>query len=492
MKEKLIFEKSVEGRVGYTLPEADVPVQDLASLIPQTFLRKEKATLPEVSENEVMRHFVKLSTLNHHVDKGMYPLGSCTMKYNPKINEKTAALAGIAAIHPHQPEETVQGALELMYELAEGLREVCGMDAVCLQPAAGAHGELTGIFLVRKYHEMKGNPRKKVLIPDSAHGTNPATAAIAGYEVVSVKSNAHGLTDIADLRSKLDGDVAAMMITNPNTLGVFESQIVEIEKLLHDNGSLLYMDGANMNALLGVARPGDMGFDVVHYNLHKSFSTPHGGGGPGCGPIGVSQRLVEFLPMPVIEKKTVNGKEVYVLNTDKPHSIGRMHGFYGNFGIMARAYTYLRMHGAKGVRRIGENAIINANYLLAKLRHAYDLPFNEPVMHEFCFSGDRQKAKGVKTMDIAKRILDFEIHAPTIYFPLIVHESIMIEPTETEAKERLDVFIDVMLQIAGEVETNPEIVLNAPHNTPMKRLDDAYAARNINVKYVPEAKEVEA
>ncbi|MBC8044496.1 MAG: aminomethyl-transferring glycine dehydrogenase subunit GcvPB [Rhizobacter sp.] len=492
MKEQLIFEKSRTGRKGYTLPDADVPVANASDLIPKNLLRGDKAELPEVSENEVVRHFIKLSTLNHHVDKQMYPLGSCTMKYNPKINEKTAALSGFANLHPHQRPETAQGALKLMYELTEGLREVCGMKAVSLQPAAGSHGELTGLFLIRKYHEKKGNPRKTILVPDSAHGTNPASAAIAGYDVITVKSNEHGLTDMADLKAKLNADVAGMMITNPNTIGVFESQILEIEKLLHDNDSLLYMDGANMNALLGVARPGDMGFDVVHYNLHKSFSTPHGGGGPGCGPIGVSERLVEFLPVPRIEKKTEAGKEVYFFNYDKPDSIGRMMGFFGNFGIMVRAYTYLRMHGAKGLRRIGENAIINANYLLSQLRGAYDLPFDEPVMHEFCLSGDRQKAKGVKTMDIAKRILDFGFHAPTVYFPMIVHEAIMIEPTETESKETLDLFIDVMLQIANEVETNPELVLGAPYTTPMKRLDDAYAARNINVKYTPKPEEVEA
>lgn len=492
MKESLIFEKSRRGCKGYTLPASDVPTEDVAGLIPNKFLRTEKADLPEVQENEVVRHFVNLSTLNHHVDKGMYPLGSCTMKYNPKVNELTSSLPGLAGIHPHQPAESVQGALKLMYELQESLREICGMKAVSLQPAAGAHGELCGIFLIRKYHEKQGRPRKKILVPDSAHGTNPASSAIAGYTTVSVKSNEHGLTDLDDLRSKLDEDVAALMLTNPNTLGIFESQILEISDLIHTNGSLLYMDGANMNALLGVARPGDMGFDVVHYNLHKSFSTPHGGGGPGSGPVGVSERLEPFLPVPVVEKKVESGKETYVLNYDRPDSIGKMIGFYGNFGIMVRAYTYIRMLGAKGLRAVAENAIINANYILSRLRGTYLLPFDEPVMHEFCLSGDNQKAKGVKTLDIAKRILDFGFHAPTIYFPLIVHECLMIEPTETESKETLDQFADVMLQIAREVETNPDIVLNAPHNTPVKRLDDAYASRNINVKYSPKPETVEA
>lgn len=492
MTEPLIFEKSRRGCKGYTLPASDVPTEDVAGLIPARFLRAEKADLPEVQENEVVRHFINLSTLNHHVDKGMYPLGSCTMKYNPKVNELTSSLPGLAGIHPLQPGESAQGALKLMYELQEHLREICGMKAVSLQPAAGAHGELCGIFMIRKYHEKHGRARKKVLVPDSAHGTNPASAAIAGYTTVSVKSNEHGLTDLDDLRSKLDEDVAALMLTNPNTLGVFESQILEIADLIHKNGSLLYMDGANMNALLGIARPGDMGFDVVHYNLHKTFSTPHGGGGPGSGPVGVSERLEPFLPVPMVEKKIENGKETYILNYDNPDSIGKMIGFYGNFGIMVRAYTYIRMLGARGLRAVAENAIINANYILSRLRGTYLLPYDEPVMHEFCISGDNQKAKGVKTLDIAKRILDFGFHAPTIYFPLIVHECMMIEPTESESKETLDEFADVMRQIAREVETNPEIVLNAPHTTPVKRLDDAYASRNINVKYSPKPEAVEA
>ncbi|NTW50501.1 MAG: aminomethyl-transferring glycine dehydrogenase subunit GcvPB, partial [Chlorobiales bacterium] len=425
MTEPLIFEKSRLGCKGYTLPASDVPTEDVARLIPAKFLRAQKADLPEVQENEVVRHFINLSTLNHHVDKGMYPLGSCTMKYNPKVNELTSSLPGLAGIHPLQPTQSVQGALKLMYELQESLREICGMKAVSLQPAAGAHGELCGIFLIRKYHEKQGRARKKILVPDSAHGTNPASSSIAGYTTVSVKSNEHGLTDLDDLRSKLDEDVAALMLTNPNTLGVFESQILEISDLIHKNGSLLYMDGANMNALLGIARPGDMGFDVVHYNLHKSFSTPHGGGGPGSGPVGVNEKLEPFLPVPVIEKKVENGKEFYSLNYDRPDSIGKMMGFYGNFGIMVRAYTYIRMLGAKGLRAVAENAIINANYILSRLRGTYLLPFDEPVMHEFCLSGDNQKAKGVKTLDIAKRILDFGFHAPTIYFPLIVHECLM-------------------------------------------------------------------
>jgi glycine dehydrogenase subunit 2 len=483
----LIFEKSKPGRKGYTLPACDVAKKSMPDLLPEKFLRKQAPLLPEIQENDVVRHYTHLSTLNHHVDKNMYPLGSCTMKYNPKVNEQTSALSGVSAIHPHQPVESVQGALELMYKLQEWLKEICGMEAISLQPAAGAHGELTGILMIRKYHESKGNRRKKVLVPDSAHGTNPATSAIAGYSTVGVKSNEHGLTDIDDLKSKLDEDVAALMLTNPNTLGVFESQIIEIADLLHQNGSLLYMDGANMNALLGITKPGDMGFDVVHYNLHKTFSTPHGGGGPGSGPVGVSKRLVDFLPTPRIEKSQTRDN-YYVLNSEYPNSIGRTMGFFGNFGIMVRAYTYLIMHGAKGLKSISENAIINANYLLSLLKSDYKLQYNEPVMHEFCLSGDWQKAKGVKTLDIAKRILDYGFHAPTIYFPLIVRESLMIEPTESESKETLDAFAAVMLKIAREVEENPELVLEAPHRAPIKRLDDAYASRNINVKYSePEA-----
>lgn len=480
-KSTLIFEKSKPGRKGYTLPACDVEKKQLNELIPVEFLRKNSAQLPEVQENDVMRHYIHLSSLNHHVDKDMYPLGSCTMKYNPKVNEVMAALPGFTGAHPHQPVDVSQGALKLMYNLQEWLREICGMAAVSLQPAAGAHGELTGILMIRKYHEAKGKSRKKVLVPDSAHGTNPATSAIAGYTTVGVKSTENGLTDIEDLKAKLDEDVAALMLTNPSTLGIFESQIIEISELLHQNGSLLYMDGANMNALLGITKPGDMGFDVVHYNLHKTFSTPHGGGGPGSGPVGVSERLVDFLPCPRIEK--VQSEDRYILNSDYPNSIGRTMGFYGNFGIMVRAYTYLIMHGAKGLADVSKNAIINANYLLSLLQDHYKVQYKGQVMHEFCLSGDLQKAKGVKTLDIAKRILDYGFHAPTIYFPLIVRESMMIEPTESESKETLDAFAEIMIKIAEEVEQNPELVLNAPLTTPVKRLDDAYASRNINVRY---------
>jgi len=478
MKEKLIFDLSREGRKGYSLSKNDIPELPLASILPSKFLRKAPAELPEVSENEVVRHFVRLSNLNYHVDKNMYPLGSCTMKYNPKINDYTCDLPGFSSLHPLQPAETTQGALQLMYELAEMLREIAGMAAVSLQPAAGAHGELTGILLIKKYHEARGSKRHKLLVVDSAHGTNPASAALAGYEIISVKGNAEGRTDLDDLRSKLDGDVAALMLTNPNTIGLFEKEIQTISKMVHDNGSLLYMDGANMNALLGITRPGDMGFDVVHYNLHKTFAAPHGGGGPGSGPVGVSQQLVPYLPAPVIEKDG----DTYKLSYNRPESIGRMMNFYGNFAVLVRAYTYIRMLGPDGLRRVSENAIINANYLLSLLLKSYDLPYPKPVMHEFCLSGDRQKkAHGVRTLDIAKRLLDYGFHAPTIYFPLIVSEALMIEPTETESKETLDIFAEALLSIAREAEAEPDTVRSAPMTTPVKRLDEAAASRQLNI-----------
>ncbi len=478
MREKLIFELSRKGRKGYSLSGNEFPEVPLDTIIPSKYLRTTPAELPEVPESEVVRHFVRLSNLNYHVDKNMYPLGSCTMKYNPKINDYTCDLPGFSALHPLQPGETTQGALQLMYELAEMLREIAGMAAVTLQPAAGAHGELTGILLIKKYHESIGSKRHKLLVVDSAHGTNPASAALAGYDIISVKGNADGRTDLDDLRSKLDGDVAALMLTNPNTIGLFEKEIQVISKMVHDNGSLLYMDGANMNALLGIARPGDMGFDVVHYNLHKTFAAPHGGGGPGSGPVGVSEKLLPFLPVPVIVKEGTT----YKLSYDRPESIGRMMNFYGNFAVLVRAYTYIRMLGPDGLRRVSENAIINANYLLSLLLESYDLPYPKTVLHEFCLSGDRQKkAHGVKTLDIAKRLLDYGFHAPTIYFPLIVSEALMIEPTETESKETLDVFAQALLSIADEAANNPALVTSAPVTTPVKRLDDAMASRQLNI-----------
>ena len=482
MKETLIFDLSRKGRRGICLGTPDVGSKPVEQLIPEKYLRTEPASLPELPESEVVRHFIRLSNLNYHVDKNMYPLGSCTMKYNPKINDYTSALQGFTGMHPLQPEKTAQGSLRLMYELSEMLAEIAGMAAVTLQPAAGAHGELTGILLIKKYHDFLGSHRNKLLVVDSAHGTNPASAAIADYDTISVNSNAEGRTDIEDLKEKLTPDVAALMLTNPNTLGLFEKDIQIIEKLVHDNGSLLYMDGANMNALMGITRPGDMGFDVVHYNLHKTFSAPHGGGGPGSGPVGICEKLAPFLPVPVIEKTDENGCERFSMNMNRPQSIGRMMNFYGNFGVLVRAYTYLRMLGATGVKRISENAIINANYLLSRLLEKYELPYPKPVMHEFCLSGDRQKKQhNVRTLDIAKRILDYGFHAPTIYFPLIVSEALMIEPTETETRETLDAFAEAMLAIADEAGNNPELVLNSPVNTPVKRLDEAQASRKLNI-----------
>ncbi len=479
MATKLIFELGSQGRTGASLPEMDVPELSVHELIPQEQLRTSPPQLPEVSEAEVIRHFISLSTKNHHVDKGFYPLGSCTMKYNPKINEETAGLDGFRAIHPLQPESTVQGALRLLYEIGEYLCKISGLAAVSLQPAAGAHGELTSLMLIRNFHESRGRRRKYVLIPDSAHGTNPASATISGYSAVQIKSNDQGRVDLDNLKSAINEDVAALMLTNPNTLGIFETGVAEIAKIVHEAGALMYMDGANMNALLGIVRPGDLGFDVVHFNLHKTFSTPHGGGGPGSGPIAVTEQLADFLPMPCIRKKE-NG---YTLDCSRAQSVGKVSTFYGNFAVIVRAYTYIRSLGAAGLRQVSEAAIINANYLQSLLKDEYDLPFKGRPMHEFVLSGERQKAKGVKTLDIAKRLLDFGVHAPTVYFPLIVHEALMIEPTETETKQSIEEFAGFMIQIAKEIEQAPEMLKQAPTSTPVSRLDEALAARELNVRY---------
>ncbi len=479
MYKKLIFEISKPGRKGYTLPENDVPKKQVDDLLPEKYLRQSPPQLPEVSENEVVRHYVNISIHNHHIDKGFYPLGSCTMKYNPKVNEVTAAMPGFRNTHPHTPEQFSQGSLELMYDLAGLLTEISGMESTSLQPAAGAQGELTGLLMIRAYHDKQGKPRKKIIVPDSSHGTNPASVTIAGYQSVNVKSNENGTVDLDDLAKVIDEDVAGLMLTNPNTLGIFEDQIIKIQKMMHDAGALMYMDGANLNALLGIVRPGDMGFDCVHFNLHKTFSTPHGGGGPGSGPVAVSERLEPFLPKPRVIKE--NGQ--YRFNYDYPDSIGKVHSFYGNFGMLVRAYTYIRMHGPAELRAISENAIINANYLLSKLRDHFELPYDSPVMHEFVVSASRQKAKGARAVDIAKRLLDYGFHAPTIYFPLIVKEALMIEPTETETKETLDEFADALIKINEEIDTDKDTVLTSPHKTPVKRLDDAKAAKEINVCY---------
>jgi glycine dehydrogenase subunit 2 len=479
----LIFEISKPGRIGYSLPEIDVPETDIDRLLPEDYIRTEEPELPEVSELDIIRHYTALSKRNHGVDSGFYPLGSCTMKYNPKINEDVARLPGFAHIHPLQDESSVQGALELMYDLMEHLKEITGMDEVTLQPAAGAHGEWTGLMLIRAYHEANGDFHKtKVIIPDSAHGTNPASATVAGFETITVKSNEFGLVDIDDLKRVVGSDTAALMLTNPNTLGLFEENIVEMAEIVHAVGGKLYYDGANLNAIMGKARPGDMGFDVVHLNLHKTFTGPHGGGGPGSGPVGVKKELIPFLPKPVLVKK--NNK--FLFDYDRPQSIGRVKPFYGNFGINVRAYTYIRTMGPDGLRQVTENAVINANYMMRSLAPYYDLPYDRHCKHEFVISGRRQKKLGVRTLDIAKRLLDFGFHPPTIYFPLNVEESMMIEPTETESKETLDAFIETMIQIAKEAEENPEIVQEAPHTTVVGRLDETKAARKPILKYVRE------
>ncbi|MEH7480510.1 aminomethyl-transferring glycine dehydrogenase subunit GcvPB [Neobacillus drentensis] len=478
----LIFEISRQGRVGSSLPESDVDPVDLNDKLPKHLIRDLPAELPEVSELQLVRHYTALSNKNHGIDNGFYPLGSCTMKYNPKINEDVARLEGFSRIHPYQPTETVQGALEVLFELQEELAVITGMDAVTLQPSAGAQGEWTGLMMVKAYHKQKGEVRTKVLVPDSAHGTNPASASVAGFETITIPSNEHGLVDIEELKKHVNDNTAALMLTNPNTLGLFEKEIVEIAKVVHEAGGLLYYDGANANAILGKSTPGQMGFDIVHLNLHKTFTTPHGGGGPGAGPVGVKEKLIPFLPVPRVEK--VN--EVYVLDSNQPLSIGRVKGYYGNFGILLRAYTYIRTMGPEGLRQVSESAVLHANYLRKKLEPYFEAPYSQICKHEFVLSGTRQKKLGVRTLDMAKRLLDFGYHPPTIYFPLNVEECLMIEPTETETKETLDAFADVMIQIAKEVEENPGVVLDAPHTTVIGRLDEVQAARTPILRFTKE------
>ena len=471
---KTIFEKS-NGASGINLTDEKEDLKFLNGVD----LRQDKIGLPKVSELEAMRHYKELSDLNFCIEKGFYPLGSCTMKYNPKVNELLAGLEGFANLHPLSDDEDCQGALELMYKLQEALKTVTGMDAVTLQPAAGAHGELTGMMVIKKYFEANGENRKKVIIPDSAHGTNPASANLCGFDIVPVKSNEKGQVDIEALKELLDSDVAGIMMTNPNTLGIYEENVLEISKLMHDNGSLLYYDGANFNAIMGHTNPKLMGFDVVHLNLHKTFSTPHGGGGPGAGPVCVVEKLKEFLPTPVV---AFDG-EKYFRNYDLKHTIGSVKGFYGNFGVLIRAYAYILMMG-KNLKEASENAVLNANYLKEKLKGAYLLPYDEPCMHEFVLSGEKQKHEnGVSTLNIAKALMDENTHPPTVYFPLIVHEAIMIEPTESETKQVLDEFVDVMLKIADDAKNNPEKLISAPHTTPVKRLDETLAARKPNLKF---------
>lgn len=528
--EPLIFEKSSPGRRCFVLPACDVPEKPITNFLPQNVLRKQEPKLPEVSEIDVVRHFTRLSQMNFCVDTNFYPLGSCTMKYNPKINEDVSRLEGFTKLHPYQLIEQCQGILKLLYEFEQILINISGMSAFTLQPAAGAHGELTGMLIIRAYLEKKGETRHKIIIPDSAHGTNPASAALCGYEVESIKSTADGLVDIEKLKASFTRDTAALMITNPNTLGLFEKDIVEICKIAHDAGGLVYCDGANMNALLGIARPGDMGVDILHLNLHKTFSTPHGGGGPGAGPIGVTEALKPFLPIPRIEivdknhstnetvinygptdkdenltlsqgkrkqlsspplmgggegegERRVFSDKKYILNYDYPDSIGRVRAFYGHVGMMIRAYTYLLSLGREGICKVGEHAVLNANYLRHKIKNYYDIPYGKTCMHEFVISAKKQRQKGVSALDIAKKLLDYGFHAPTIYFPLIVEEALMIEPTETESRETLDAFAAAMIRIAEDIEQRPEVVRNTPQTTPISRPDEVKAAREPKLRW---------
>lgn len=479
--EPLIFEQSSTGRGAVSLPVCDVPEISLENLFPQEMVREEAPELPEVAEVDVVRHFTRLSTFNHGVDTGFYPLGSCTMKYNPKVNEMLARLPGFANLHPYQPEELTQGALQLMYELQQDLAEIAGMDEFTLQPAAGAHGEMTGILIIKAYHEhRRDKKRTKVIVPDSAHGTNPATAAMAGYEIVQVRSDERGGVDIEELRKVANDEVAALMLTNPNTLGLFDENITEIAKIIHAVGGLVYYDGANTNAIMGIARPGDMGFDVVHLNLHKTFSTPHGGGGPGSGPVGVKEFLAPFLPKPVVIR-TSEGQ--FRLDYERPLSIGRVKAFYANFSVLVKAYAYIRSLGGEGLKEASENAVLNANFLMSVLKEHYHLPYNRVCKHEFVITPKNFKSYGVHTLDIAKRLLDYGYHPPTIYFPLIVEEAMMIEPTESESLETLETFAEVLIRIAEEIRTDADLVKNAPHDTLVSRLDEVGAARKPDIRF---------
>ena len=483
LSERLVFEEGSPGRRGFNLPALDVPYQDISQLIESSLLRNEIAGMPELSEVDVVRHFTRLSTWNYHIDLGLYPLGSCTMKYNPKINERIARLEGFAAAHPYMPAELIQGALEVQKMLEVCLAEISGMDAVSLQPAAGAHGELTGILMIRAYQESQSNPRKKILIPDSAHGTNPASATISGYVVENIPSNKRGTVDLDYLRNVINEDVAAIMITNPNTLGIFEDQIAEITELLHSHGALVYMDGANLNAMLGITRPGDFGIDVLHINLHKTFTTPHGGGGPGSGPIAVKKILEPFMPYPTVGRKADG---TYFFDYERPQSIGKIKAYNGQFGMHVRALCYILANGPEGLKEVSEVAVLNANYIRAKLKEAYALPYDSPTLHEVVLSDRIQTRKGVHVGDIGKRLMDYGFHPPTVSFPLIVPGAVMIEPTETESKQELDAFIDAMLAIAKEADENPELVKTAPHTTRVGRIDEAAAARRPVLRWRPD------
>lgn len=477
--DKLIFELSKPGKVGHKLPKLDVCDKCIKELIPEDLLNDNDINLPEVSEHDVVRHFTNLSNKNFGVDTGFYPLGSCTMKYNPKINEAMASLKGFSGLHPNISTEYAQGALRLMYELGISLNETSGMDACTLQPAAGAHGEITSIMIFKAYHEHNGDfKRDKIIVPDSAHGTNPATASMAGYKIIEIKSGNDGLVDLEALKAAVGEDTAGLMLTNPNTLGLFEHEIKAISKIVHDAGGLVYYDGANANAILGHVRPGDMGFDAIHYNLHKTFSTPHGGGGPGAGYVGCKDFLKEFLPVPIVIKED----EKYKLSYDVKHTIGKMKDFYGHFGILVRAYAYVLALGSDGLKVASDYAVLNSNYLANRLKDDYNLPSNVKFKHEFTLAG-LKNPNGLVTLDVAKRLIDMGYHPPTVYFPLIVNESMMIEPTETESKDTLDGFADALIEIAKEARENPQIVHDAPHNTEIKRPDETLAAKNLILKY---------
>ncbi len=475
---ELIFEKHSRSEADW-LPEPGAAEEKILERIPKQFWRKKSPKFPSVSELDVVRHFTELSQKNFCVDTHFYPLGSCTMKYNPKALDAIASLSSYSLIHPYQDIEDSQGALKVLYQTQRYLSEITGMDEFTLQPAAGAHGEFCGLLIVGAYHRSKNEHKKKVLIPDSAHGTNPASATLCGYEVVQVKTNAKGHVDLADLKSKLNEDSACIMMTNPSTLGLFEDEILEIAQAAHKVDALVYYDGANMNALLGICRPGDMGFDIVHLNLHKTFAVPHGSGGPGSGPVGVKKNLISFLPKPRI---LMEG-DTYVFEEKAPQSVGKLRTFYGNFGAIIRSYAYIKALGAEGLKAVSENAILNANYLRVKLRDFYDIPYDSICMHEFIMAATRQKKKGVRALDIAKRLLDFGVHAPTVYFPLVVEEAMMVEPTETESRETLDTFVEILKKIEKEIEENPQKVLEAPHTTPVNRIDEVRAARQPDLRY---------
>jgi glycine dehydrogenase subunit 2 len=479
--EGLICERSSPGKKGYKLAPLDVPEVDPAKILGEA-AREDLGLMPEVSEMEIIRHFTRISTWNYAIDLGMYPLGSCTMKYNARVNEVVARLGGLAEAHPYQPEKISQGALRVMKTLADCLLDITGMDAITLQPAAGAHGEMTGIMLMHAYLHSKGNPRKKILIPDSAHGTNPATAAICGYAVENLKSNSNGMVDIGALEAQMNEDIAGLMLTNPNTLGIFEQEIHKIADILHKKGGLLYMDGANMNALVGKTRPGDFGVDVMHLNLHKTFSTPHGGGGPGSGPVACKKILEPFLPKPVIVEKKDG---MLGFDYDRPQSVGRVRMYYGNFGMHVRALAYIMANGYDGLRQTTEDAVLNANYIRKKLEGTYELPYKSASMHEAVFSDKLQAQKGVKTGDIAKRLIDYGFHPYTVSFPLVVPGALMIEPTESESLEEMDLFIDAMQAIAREAQEDPEMVKSAPHSTRISRLDETGAARKPILRWRP-------